>query len=144
MTEELADLVMNELNAGGAAFSQAIDERLTLLVAPSACDPADPLDASAILGLSQDEMRKRAMRIDPYRTAWIGRVDTIPPQSDERTALIVGTASSAERAMRRTALSSAMCCNTAQGQRKPKPHRRAEQIWGLAKGGGGGRTRART
>jgi hypothetical protein len=48
----------------------------------------DPLDASAILGLSQDEMRKRAMRIDPYRTAWIGRVDTIPPQSDERTALI--------------------------------------------------------
>ena len=24
----------------------------------------------------QDEMRKRAMRIDPYRTAWIGRVIT--------------------------------------------------------------------
>jgi RNA-directed DNA polymerase len=48
----------------------------------------DPLDAGAILGLSAEEMRKRALRIDPYRTAWIGRVDTIPPQSDERTALI--------------------------------------------------------
>jgi hypothetical protein len=33
-------------------------------------------------------MRKRALRINPYQTAWIGRVDTIPPQSDERTALI--------------------------------------------------------
>ena len=48
----------------------------------------DPLDASAILGLSADEVRRRSLRIDPYRTAWIGRVDTIPPQSDERTALI--------------------------------------------------------
>ena len=51
-------------------------------------DPKDPLDASAILGLSADEVRKRSLRIDPYRTAWIGRVDTIPPRSDERTALI--------------------------------------------------------
>ncbi len=41
-----------------------------------------------ILGLSPDEFRKRALKINPYRTAWIGRVDTIPPQSDERTALI--------------------------------------------------------
>jgi retron-type reverse transcriptase len=41
-----------------------------------------------ILGLSADEMRKRALKINPYKTAWIGRVDTIPPQSDERTALI--------------------------------------------------------
>lgn len=41
-----------------------------------------------ILGLSADELRKRALKINPYRTAWIGRVDTIPPQSDERTALI--------------------------------------------------------
>jgi RNA-directed DNA polymerase len=53
--------------------------------APSA---RDPLDAGVILGLSQDELRKRALRINPYQTAWIGRVDTIPPQSDERTALI--------------------------------------------------------
>jgi retron-type reverse transcriptase len=48
----------------------------------------NPYDAGAILGLSADELRKRALKIDPYRTAWIGRVDTIPPQSDERTALI--------------------------------------------------------
>jgi retron-type reverse transcriptase len=43
---------------------------------------------SEILGLSPDELRKRALRITPWRTAWIGRVDTIPPQSDERTAII--------------------------------------------------------
>ncbi len=41
-----------------------------------------------ILGLSEAELRKRALRITPWRTAWIGRVDTIPPQSDERTAII--------------------------------------------------------
>jgi hypothetical protein len=41
-----------------------------------------------VLGLSQEEHRQRALRINPYRTAWIGRVDTIPPQTDERTALI--------------------------------------------------------
>jgi RNA-directed DNA polymerase len=50
--------------------------------------PADPYAAPEILGLSFEEMRKRALKIDPMRTAWIGRVDTIPPQSDERTALI--------------------------------------------------------
>lgn len=48
----------------------------------------NPYAAPAILGLSAEEMRSRALRIDPYKTAWIGRVDTIPPQSDERTALI--------------------------------------------------------
>jgi RNA-directed DNA polymerase len=56
--------------------------------APAAPSLADPLSAGAILGLSPDELRKRALRINPYQTAWIGRVDTIPPQSDERTALI--------------------------------------------------------
>ncbi|WP_438036130.1 reverse transcriptase family protein [Sorangium sp. So ce204] len=50
--------------------------------------PADPYDAGGILGLSADELRRRALKINPYQTAWIGRVDTIPPQSDERTALI--------------------------------------------------------
>ncbi|MDP3153834.1 MAG: reverse transcriptase family protein [Archangium sp.] len=56
--------------------------------------PAAPLVLNSyqanpeILGLSADELRKRAVKINPYRTAWIGRVDTIPPQSDERTALI--------------------------------------------------------
>ncbi len=48
----------------------------------------DPLEANEILGLSAEELRKRALRINPYQTAWIGRVDTIPPQSDERTAII--------------------------------------------------------
>lgn len=50
--------------------------------------PIDPLAANAILGLSATDLRKRALTIRPYETAWIGRVDTIPPQSDERTALI--------------------------------------------------------
>ena len=48
----------------------------------------DPFATNDILGLSAEELRKRASKINPYRTAWIGRVDTIPPQSDERTALI--------------------------------------------------------
>lgn len=51
-------------------------------------EPKDPFAASEILGLSQEELRKRALKINPYQTAWIGRVDTIPPQSDERTAII--------------------------------------------------------
>jgi retron-type reverse transcriptase len=50
--------------------------------------PKDPYEAGDILGLSADALRKRALKINPYKTAWIGRVDTIPPQSDERTALI--------------------------------------------------------
>lgn len=56
--------------------------------APAPAQKKDPYAASEILGLSADELRKRALKIDPYRTAWIGRVDTIPPQSDERTAII--------------------------------------------------------
>jgi RNA-directed DNA polymerase len=44
--------------------------------------------ASGILGLSSTELRARALKINPYKTPWIGRVDTIPPQTDERTALI--------------------------------------------------------
>src|ERR1051325_1465362 len=55
---------------------------------PKKTPPKDPYEAGEILGLSAEEMRKRALRINPYQTAWIGRVDTIPPQSDERTALI--------------------------------------------------------
>src|SRR5262249_11745824 len=46
------------------------------------------LDAGELLKLSPAEMRSRALKIDPYKTAWIGRVDTIPPASDERTSLI--------------------------------------------------------
>ncbi len=58
---------------------------------PSAPPPKteNPFETNEeILGLSKEEMRKRALKINPHRTAWIGRVDTIPPQSDERTALI--------------------------------------------------------
>lgn len=50
--------------------------------------PPSPYDAPHILGLSADELRKRALRINPFKTRWIGRTDVIPPQSDERTALI--------------------------------------------------------
>jgi RNA-directed DNA polymerase len=56
--------------------------------APPAPKVENPYEANEILGLSKEEMRKRALKINPMRTAWIGRVDTIPPQSDERTALI--------------------------------------------------------
>jgi retron-type reverse transcriptase len=48
----------------------------------------DPYEAHDILGLSPEETRRRSLKIRPWATAWIGRVDTIPPQSDERTALI--------------------------------------------------------
>lgn len=47
-----------------------------------------PYEAAEILGFSAAEMRKRALTIKPWSTAWIAAVDTIPPQSDERTALI--------------------------------------------------------
>ncbi|MFO0557659.1 MAG: reverse transcriptase family protein [Polyangiales bacterium] len=50
--------------------------------------PADPFARPDILSLSASELRAKALKIDPYKTAWIGRVDTIPPQSDERTAII--------------------------------------------------------
>ncbi len=55
---------------------------------PSVGSEQDRYRADEILGLSPAEFRKRALKINPYRTAWIGRVDTIPPQTDERTALI--------------------------------------------------------
>jgi len=41
-----------------------------------------------VLGLSAEELRKRALKIVPWRTAWIGRTDLIPPVSDDRTAYI--------------------------------------------------------
>ena len=49
----------------------------------------DPLaGAGDVLGLGAVEHRERSLRIKPWTTAWIGRVDVIPPESDERTALI--------------------------------------------------------
>lgn len=65
--------------------------------APAPSDPAAApaggkkgrgFGAPSLLSLSPDEWRKRALAIKPWATPWIGRVDTIPPQSDERTALI--------------------------------------------------------
>ncbi|HVY48490.1 MAG TPA: reverse transcriptase family protein [Minicystis sp.] len=60
--------------------------------APAAPKPAAKPDAYAapasILGLSAEEHRRRALKIVPWQTAWIGRTDVIPPASDERTALI--------------------------------------------------------
>ncbi len=56
--------------------------------APTSTDDSARFRNPAILGLSAAELRKRALRINPYQTPWIGRVDTIPPQSDERTAII--------------------------------------------------------
>jgi RNA-directed DNA polymerase len=45
--------------------------------------------ATDILGLSEEEFRKRALKINPWQSAAIGRrMDVIPPQTDERTALI--------------------------------------------------------
>ncbi|MBX7192055.1 MAG: reverse transcriptase family protein [Sandaracinaceae bacterium] len=48
----------------------------------------DPYDLGVFLTLTPAEHRARALKINPYQTAWIGRTDVIPPESDERTALI--------------------------------------------------------
>ncbi|AGP32968.1 reverse transcriptase family protein [Sorangium cellulosum] len=72
----------------GAAPAQARRAQARATAASAKPRPADPYDARGILGLSEGELRRRALEINPHRTAWIGRVDTIPPQSDERTALI--------------------------------------------------------
>jgi retron-type reverse transcriptase len=49
---------------------------------------SNPFNAGQALGMSAEELRKRSMKIVPWRTPWIGRVDVIPPASDERTSLI--------------------------------------------------------
>ncbi len=55
---------------------------------PTPAAPADTYAASEILGLSAAELRRRALRVKPWLTAFIGRTDLIPPQTDERTAII--------------------------------------------------------
>lgn len=50
--------------------------------------PENPFDAGDLLRLSPAEQRAKSMKIQPWKTAWIGRVDVIPPGTDERTALI--------------------------------------------------------
>jgi retron-type reverse transcriptase len=71
----------------GAASSGSTPYRSPGASAPYRA-PADPFARPDILSLSASELRAKALKIDPYKTAWIGRVDTIPPQSDERTAII--------------------------------------------------------
>ncbi len=69
---------------GGAAA--AVVPRVAPPAQPK--DEKDPYDAGALMRLSPAELRARALGIEPWRTAWIGRVDVIPPADDERTALI--------------------------------------------------------
>lgn len=57
-------------------------------VAAAAVKPGAYAANPEIMGLSAEELRKRAVKVKPWTTAFIGRVDTIPPQSDDRTAYI--------------------------------------------------------
>src|SRR4051812_25101506 len=76
------------LVSSGEVRSRTWTPPATATTAPASAPTWNPYDAGDVLGLSADELRRRALRINPFRTAWIGRVDTIPPQSDERTAII--------------------------------------------------------
>ncbi|MFO0555728.1 MAG: reverse transcriptase family protein [Polyangiaceae bacterium] len=49
---------------------------------------ADPYSGGEALGMSAEELRARALQIQPWLTPFIGRTDLIPPTSDERTRLI--------------------------------------------------------
>jgi RNA-directed DNA polymerase len=51
-------------------------------------DPAAPYEASAILGFTAEQLRARALRLNPWSSPWMNRQDIIPPAGDERTALI--------------------------------------------------------
>ncbi|GAB4211974.1 MAG: hypothetical protein OHK0013_34180 [Sandaracinaceae bacterium] len=55
---------------------------------PTSVSAKDPYDLGVFLTLSPAELRARALKVQPHLTAWIGRTDVIPPESDERTALI--------------------------------------------------------
>jgi retron-type reverse transcriptase len=55
---------------------------------PTAPPAKDPYDLGVFLTLSPTELRARSLKLSAHQTAWIGRTDVIPPESDERTALI--------------------------------------------------------
>lgn len=74
--------------ASSSSSSSGAASSSSSAAARSAKRDADRYAAVEILGLTPAQLRARALRINPYTTAWIGRVDTIPPQSDERTMLI--------------------------------------------------------
>ena len=67
--------------AGGAPRAQQPEP-------PAVPKRVDPYAATGVMGLSPAEFRRRAKKVNPWRSAWIGRVDVIPPASDERTALV--------------------------------------------------------
>jgi retron-type reverse transcriptase len=103
----ITDLVVTAIGRKAAPVARpaAAPARARAAAPPSSSSPPPPDDdhddeeaearaaalrwqANEILGLSAADLRTRALKIQPWRTAWIGRTDTIPPQSDERTALI--------------------------------------------------------
>jgi hypothetical protein len=74
-----------------AATVAAAQKRTPTGPLPAKKGPAsakDPYDIGVFLQLTPEEHRARSLKINPYQTAWIGRTDVIPPESDERTALI--------------------------------------------------------
>jgi RNA-directed DNA polymerase len=48
----------------------------------------NPYDAGDLMTLSPRELRARALKVSPWSSEWTWRMDIIPPQSDERTALV--------------------------------------------------------
>jgi len=56
--------------------------------APAIREDPNIYEAGDILGLSEQELRKRALKMNPRQTAWRWRRDAIPPQSDEITRII--------------------------------------------------------
>jgi retron-type reverse transcriptase len=70
---------------GAAKPGSPVTKAAPAVAAPRVDAYAPP---SGVLGLTTAELRARAMNVVPWRTAWIGRTDVIPPASDERTALV--------------------------------------------------------
>ena len=88
--EPLADPAKPAGASRGARCERAPRASAAPVAAPAVAAPRVDIYAppSGVLGLTKDELRARALKIIPWRTAWIGRVDVIPPEADERTALI--------------------------------------------------------
>ncbi|MGA9521769.1 MAG: reverse transcriptase domain-containing protein [Myxococcaceae bacterium] len=91
----------NELAARLQAAARAGDSSPSARSTPSAVLASAPvaparvvqrenpyLANEEILGLSAEEFRKRALKMQPWRSNWAWRGDIIPPQSDEHTALV--------------------------------------------------------
>lgn len=83
-----AGLQPNASPVVAAAVAQARTKSTGPLPKRPAEGAKDPYDIGVFLQLTAAEHRTRSLKINPYQTAWIGRTDVIPPESDERTALI--------------------------------------------------------